>query len=591
MISTRIAHRKLKHNPALSGFKRALLFLCLLLAMTGFNTAAADSKNVKSLHEVKPDSTVGEGAKSLRLVIRDPVTDELWVNKRYRVIVYRHNSSTPIMDVNGVTDEHGNTAHLRVPQNIESADIMASPVVGYGAYEASSQLVTPSGKPAKHHGYVMYLSNGGIFIGRTDEQGNTAIVRQPEQGGLDLKIRSLARNGRWQKQAMILNTTVEARNAEERLSVYEKLLHDKEWGQHDDRSAIPAEALAGSMLTAALRTSPERFRRAAQQYVDIKTAASATGNADNDGRGEKNRFAAYLDLVDHLLARPGVSSKFIDTAVADAAASISGPDSPAARRPVKSRILNMCERLIAYDHADAAIELFEAAGLLDGMHPSDSDNARIFALGALAATVQGDPSRSRRLMSYANVIAASTRDPKQPDDKDELQFFRKDVPAPARGMMYVNTDDLASVRELCIKAGPKQVPALEIVSREDTQNALIAKLQREKGLDALLSHGEMTPGRYKVKLTGCAMDEDVVTLDIDQQIIDDIRRAHVLFDRVIYFGDKNKAPRAPARAATGHGSIPTALQVMAFLQHAKAPPGKYQINKLILPEWFEISLF
>lgn len=574
------------HHDHLKTYVPRWTSLCVALcaALIVWNPAHAKQADVATLHGVAPSATVGSGPGRLRPVVHDPVTGAPWALRPYRATVFRHGTGGAVLDIEGQTDAAGHTAYLQVSSGTQAGDVLAAPVIGEGSHEAKAQLVQRSGKPKPDQGYVMYFSNGAVFTGISDAGGNTAVVRMPQDGGVSLKLRYPPLKGAWQRQAKLLNATVTASDAAARWAIYQRVL-DAHAALPRDADVLPLTALADGMLTVAAQVGPEALEDAATRYLDIKAARAGTANADGAGEpAGQRRVMAYLDLLDRLVALPGVPPRLIGTSTSGLLKELASL--PASGRP-RERILDIARGLAAADSEPAAFQLFDGAKLLDGIDPSRATSAEILAFAALEASVQGRPRRSQQWMSDANVVALLADDSADATSgADALAFYRQRVPAPPAGMVVIDDDTLDPARSLCIEGAEHAPGVFNVVDHGADANDGLHDLAVMKAMDALLSHGTLAPGNYKVESVNCGGDDHgVATVAMRQSVIDGMRGAHQLLAQALYFGSLQGHPASSSAvtggpATTGSAPVPTALEVRAFLQHAKVPPGTFPINKL-----------
>src|SRR5699024_10737045 len=391
---------------------------CLLLALPfPGNTTAMDNEHTPAQQDVAPETTIGEGSQSRRPVIRDPVTGVAWADKPYHVTVYGHDGTGTVLDLAGTTDDQGRTAHLRVPEQTGRQDIMAVPVIGEGDYAIRARMTRPSGQPAAHHGYVLVLANGAVFMGKADETGHVAMVHTVEPTEVVLRMQYFPDSDAWQAQAEALNDTVRTHDYAKRLAIYRQQFAAAPWENHEDAGLLDAEALAGPLLTTAVHTTSEDFESAARRYVSIRALARARKNIqadpDIDAAASENpedyigsaaRLSAHLDLLARMadLSGPAIPPAFI-TELGEETVALLDDLEPVDLRRTDHRIMTASQQLMHDGHEQTAAEVFRASGYLQRRGSSiDGDD---LAFAALVADILGDDDRSRQLMSYANVAS------------------------------------------------------------------------------------------------------------------------------------------------------------------------------------------
>ncbi|MEZ0469780.1 hypothetical protein [Luteimonas salinilitoris] len=539
---------------------------------------------------VMPDAIVGTGPHVLRPVIADPVTQEPWSEKRYRLLVYRDGEA--VLDIEGDTDAGGRTATVRTERPADEADFSARPIIGKGTSKAQSRISYPNGEPSAHRGYLLAFEDGAAFLGITDARGDTAEVHRPREMQVELQFLHLEpESADWHEEAAILNRSLAAGDAVQALAVYQELLRLRERRGADGGRTVATGWLLDRMVQLALDADADTLERVADDYVVRKAhhAAREAGRMED----ERDRLAAILALLDIVGDNGGnggqVPAGFV-TAWVELAAELAPQLPEEGIGPLRVEVLGLCERLLADGHTEAAIRLFNSAELGRGQSRDSRDRARIHAFGALAARHRGETRLSRRLLSQANYLIA-TDSPADVDGEkyDPLSLYHALMPELPQGMMWLDEDQIESARHVCVRPAEDGFAFFLLGDEEGPDIDSEAWLGTRQAIDALLAHGTIEPGEYRVEARGCGSGRASMDVVLTEDDIAGLEDAGLFLGIAVYFGDLQSTSEAEQRSEAELERL--RAQVIAYLQQAVLPEGKYGIVKSIPPGDFKMRLF
>jgi hypothetical protein len=549
--------------------KKAQVFATLCLAIGSFMLASsAFAKD--EYKDVAPDKSVGTGANSLRVKILDPVTQQAWANKPYRVIVYE-TPEKAIAVMLGNTDSQGYTATLKTAK--PATDFIARPRMQSGEFPFISQLKIMEsfdGKGIAHAQYIHFFGDGSVFTGISDERGDTAEIGSNKASELKTQIKrfdTLKDVCDWQASASLLNQTVDSKPAQKIELIKQVLSQTKriKTGKDDCSSLtqLYGDHLMSQLMNAALAGGPDLLNASAAMIVDMKTERLIADDLANDmptktkHTAAELRLKAMLELLNEASAVDAVSPDFFKQWVDKTVAGFNGLDK-ANRFDDEGVFIKLAESAVWRKDYAAAEKLVKPAIALFKLSGDKTGLARPLAVQAMIAKSKGDIAGAQTLFEDANNWLAGS------EEEDVLAAYRaefKDVPF---GKMRISVAMLKDAQQWCPKASESRDGIVEMFSMEE-QNVDAAS--RILTLDALMTHGTAKAGKITLARTCKTVP---TTFELSEKDIAQIRAA-LMLGGIMVIGDKNdenyNAPR-------------TQLALLAWLQSVKLAPGYYEANKI-----------
>ncbi len=553
---------------------RLQIFVTLCFAMGGLMLTFSAFANDEYKHEYKdvaPDQTVGSGAHSLRVKILDPVTQQAWANKPYRIIVY-NTSEKAIAVLLGNTDSKGNTATLKTA--IPATDFLARPRMQSGDFPFITQLKlleSFDGKGIAHAQYIHFFGDGSVFTGISDERGDTAEIGSSKATELKTQIRQFDAFKEicdWQATASLLNQSVDSKPAQ-KIALIKQVLNQPDQTKKGEKGCYSLNQLYGDhlvsqLLPAAVSGGPDLLNASAPLIVDMKTQRLIADDlADTSADKSKHKSAAelrvnaMLELLDGASAQDTLSPDFMKQWVDKTVAGFNGLGKTNTFED-EGKFLNLAESSVWRKDYASAEKLVKASITLYSQSSSEKSLARHLAVQAMIAKSKGDAVGAQTLFEDANNWLAGS------EEKDELAAYRAEFKSVPFGKMRISAAMIKDAQQWCPIASESRDGVVAMFSMED-QNA--DTMSRILTLDALMTHGTAKAGKVTLART-CKTAP--ASFDLSQQDIAQIRAA-ISIGGIMMIGDKNTENYNAAR---------TQLALLAWLQSVKLAPGYYEANKI-----------
>jgi hypothetical protein len=547
-----------------------------LFGVSAMLTFAAFAKD--EFKDVAPDKTVGSGAHSLRVKILDPVTQQAWVNKPYRVIVYE-TPENAIAVMLGNTDSLGYTATLKTTK--PATDYLARPRMQSGEFAFITQLRLQQsfdGKGVAHAQYIHFFGDGSVFTGISDERGDTAEIGANKAAQLKTQMKQFDADVSkkicdWQASANLLNQTVDSK-PEHKIEIIKQVLNQKDRKYTEKESCFSlnhyyGDYLITQLMNAALAGNADLQNATAPLVVDMKTermkaddlliveAKEAKDSTMVKQRAAELRVKAMLDLLVDASAQDAASPDFIQQWTDKTMVSFNALGKTNAFED-EGAFLNLAESAVWRKDYALADKLVKASISLFNQSNNDTGLGRHLAVQAMLAKSKGDAAGAQTLFEIASNWLAGAK------DSDVLAAYRaefKDVPF---GKMRISASMLKDAQQWCPRISESRVGIVEMFSMEE-QNA--SSMSRILTLDALLTHGTAKAGKVTLART---CNTAPVTFDLSKQDIAQIRAA-LMLGGIMIVGDKNDQNYNAPRLQLG---------LLAWLQSVKLAPGNYEPNKI-----------
>ncbi|WCE06285.1 hypothetical protein [Pseudoxanthomonas sp. JBR18] len=310
-----------------------------------------------------PATPVGVGPRMVQPVVLDPVSGEPLVRGRYRLVVKAQGEEQ--VDMRGVTDVQGHTVPVRLPQQAAADALQVRPTYGQGAYNAQFHLTLPSGKPNSGVVYQVRFSDGSVFVGRADAQGNTAELLKPTALDTRLRVLNVERMPDWQVEARLANASVTATTADARTKALLRLFEQASEAGTGAGRLFDGEQAMSLVRHAAMDASTRMRDSVGQRYVQWIAAqwrASArVDGADPDAYAEQGRFIASLHVIDDLVVGRAEQS-LLDAWLGRLARSADAV-AQADRQRAADDVLLTCARMVDQHQREPCQALVESAHL------------------------------------------------------------------------------------------------------------------------------------------------------------------------------------------------------------------------------------
>ncbi|MCL2657192.1 MAG: hypothetical protein FWD62_07165 [Betaproteobacteria bacterium] len=545
-----------------------------------------------------PDEVIGEGEYLVRRTIVDPVTQQPWASKPYRMIVYGDGKQA-IADYEGLTDAEGRTLSARFPKPVADRDVAARPVLGTGDYKLFVTLAQPSGKRIKNQFYL-FLFGGRIFAGLSDDQGYTAEIRVRVAESIPAQVfvpptwgaSSLAA---WREEVVILNRTVEVETPQERMALLEQVVT---LGEQQSGETL-AKAMSGHLRDAQFANAvqmPEALPALEEQWLQMNIdqaladAKEKTGSLLDSARlraivkvWEKEREAG-LKLSDPRIAQSALMRQAIALAL----------NLPEAQRLLAGDLLFVTRILLDAGDTDTAAKITRVNMLDEYLDHDNEGNARQLAILSEIALAQGNAGKARVLFSLANALQATYgfKQPFSEAQPDELAGLRPRFPDGGPKDMSISADAIAELRKQCVITVTPGIP-LFVVGKKDLSAMAeamrsIRYLETIPALDAMLTHGVLKKGSYRRSLScNGAPAESVTVSDDDLKIV----RSFSMQESILALEDE-EVLKAVVKDVETLPLPPDVVKHWAdvlavFLEYAQLPPGQYPMRKLLKPFEFK----
>ncbi len=549
-----------------------------------FISASLLTLNVLGSEEFKnvlPGSTVGTGSHSLRVKILDPVTQQAWMNKPYRMIVYetpeKATAVAPAI-VLGNTDSQGYTATLKTA--LPATDFIARPRMQPGEFAYISQLKLMQnydGKGIAHAQYTHFFGDGTVFTGISDERGDTVEIGSNKATQLKTQVRQSNPQKDicdWQATANLLNQTINS-TPTQKIALIKQVLNQPVRKQNGKEGCFTlneqyGDYLVMQLLSAASDSGPDLLNATAPLVVELKTERLIADNLADNLAGNSSskiikspaqlRVEAMLELLDEASALDNVSPDFIRQWVDKATVGFNALGKGSTFDDY-GKFLQLAESSVWRKDYTSAEKLVKASKKMNTQSPNSPNPTsmpRQLAVEAMIAKSKGDMARAQTLFEDANnTLAGST-------EKDVLSAYRsefKDVPF---GKMRINAAMLKDAKSWCPQASEERKQIVAMFAMDD-QN--IETVSRVLTLDALLTHGSAKAGKIKLART---CKNAPLTVVLTQKDIAQIRAA-VMLGGIMMIGDKEDEN-------INMPKLQLALQ--AWLQSVELAPGYYEPNKI-----------
>jgi hypothetical protein len=523
-----------------------------------------------------PDEVLGSGKYTIRPVVADPVSQQPWELKPYRLLIY--DGDKAVADYEGLTDSEGHTLTVRSSKPIADTDISARPVIGTGGYKGFFRFESPDGR-VKNQRYL-FSFGGRVFVGISDEQGNTVEVRFGESLPINIYPLTLNEPSIWQEEAAILNRTLDAKTPEERIALLEQAIAygRKHGGDRASVAAVSGLALLKAELANAL-LAPAALPAVEERLV---TLVSNDYSWEDGPKAEKPiaiSAAKHLDAIVKVLKmekEAGATSFDPHSPIVQQAITLSQNLSVGERASSTGALLSLSRLLLDAHDPDLAEQILHANGfdenIVDG-----TDGASLLEMQSEVALSRGDTNRAQEMFALASFVHAT--DQAQSDDKqaepDLLAGLRKRFPEIGPKTMLVSSETIAELRKQCITGFPDG-PAFFIGknpdSFDDNASTSIKDLKTISAIDAILTHGTLATGSYLRGATceGSTARRVTVTSN-DLKMV----RSLSMIGPMLMLPDA-KESQMPSDAVAHLGDV-----LAVFLEHSQLPPGQYEMNKTL----------
>jgi hypothetical protein len=538
------------------------------------------------------------------------VTQQPWAGKPYRVSIYAGDKS--VGDYEGLTDAEGHTLTLRFPQPVADKDVAARPVIGSGGFKAFFKLVGRGSETMK--GLVYFFSFGGrVFVGMSDDLGNTAEVLSKDPGAVETRIygREADMPPTWREDAAILNRTIEAQTPEERIALLDQAMANDQARAGDKSSLVKKVGM--SLLQAKLANA--LLARSALPEVEKQLVQAIADRASGKKGTEWAEDHRHLNGMVEVLKQEQQGGIAIDpqSSLMQQAIDMAQKLPKAEQRDSALSLLFIMRVLLDAREFDLA-EKITRANALDEYFIASTDNLDDTAQSQLAmqselALARGDSDRAQTWFSLANVIQAMGQVEKNKkhsggDQSDKLAYLRARFPGIGLKDMQVSDRAIAALRKQCVASpGERDMPVFIVGDA-----AVIQKMKNDEDdgdggagmgemaysirswgtmlvLNAMLVHGTLKPGSYtrSISCDGAAA-KSVMVSESDLKWM----RSLSMLGTMLMLDDKNIPKEAmPDGAAPPAPHLADVLAV--FLQHAQLKPGIYQMDKLLHPVELKIG--
>lgn len=522
---------------------------------------------------VLPGSTVGTGSHSLRVKILDPVTQQPWINKPYRIIVYE-TSAKAIAVVLGNTDKQGYTATLKT--ELPVTDFIARPRMQSGEFAYISQLKLMQnydGKSIAHAQYIHFFGDGTVFTGISDERGDTVEIGSNKATQLKTQVRQSNPQKEicdWQATAELLNQTINS-TPTQKIALINQVLNQPIRKQNGKEGCFTineqyGDYLITQLLNAASNGGPDLLNATAPLVVNLKTERLIADNLADDSSTKiikspaQLRVKAMLELLEEANALEHISPDFMRQWVDKTTTSFIelGKDSTF---DDYGKFLNLAESAVwrkDYAVAEKLVNATKKMSMQSQNSPSPTNMPRQLAVEAMIAKSKGDMARAQTLFEDANNTLAGS------SEKDVLSSYRAEFKNAPFGKMRINAAMLKDAKSWCPQASGERKQIFAMFAM-DNQN--LETVSRTLTLDALLTHGTAKAG--KIKLASTCKNAPLNVM-LTQKDIAQIRAAIMLGGIMVVGGKRDENFNMPKMQ----------LALQAWLQSVELAPGYYEPNKV-----------